>query len=110
MLCLWGCLPRWSGLGCFILLPAPAGTFTGTENEYARKAYAAGITTGTGDGSTFDPSSILTRQQMATFLYRGLQYVKNNSDTEYSIYTSKLNGHSDAGAIGHCIDPYGHSA
>ena len=78
---------------------APAGTFTDTDNAYALKAYAAGITTGTGDGSTFDPNGILTRQQMATFLYRALQYVKANSDTEYSTYTSKLGEYSDAGQI-----------
>lgn len=79
--------------------PAPAGTFTDTDNAYALKAYAAGITAGTGDGSTFSPNGILTRQQMATFLYRALQYVKANSDTEYSPYTSKLSNYSDAGQI-----------
>lgn len=73
---------------------APAGTFTDTDSEYALKAYAAGITTGT-SATTFDPYGALTRQQMATFLFRALQYVKQNSDTEYTVYDSKLGYYSD---------------
>lgn len=80
------------------ITPAPVGTFTDTDNEYARKAYAAGITTGV-TATTFDPLGSLSRQQMATFLYRALQYVKANSDTEYTIYTPKLSSYTDAGQI-----------
>ena len=56
------------------ITPAPSGTFTDTDNEYVRKAYAAGITTGAGGGK-FNPNGALTRQEMATFLYRALTYV-----------------------------------
>lgn len=49
--------------------------------------------------TTFSPSGLLNRQQMATFLYRALQYVKANSDTEYTVYTPKLTSYSDAGQI-----------
>ena len=80
------------------ITPAPSGTFLDTDSEYARKAYAAGITTGVGN-DYFDPNGTLTRQQMATFLYRALQYVKDNSDTEYSIYDSQLGNYSDAGQV-----------
>lgn len=80
------------------ITPAPAGTFTDTDSEYALKAYAAGITTGT-TATTFDPYGTLTRQQMATFLYRALQYVKQNSDTEYTVYDSKLGSYTDAGEL-----------
>ncbi|MDE6107916.1 MAG: S-layer homology domain-containing protein [Oscillospiraceae bacterium] len=80
------------------ITPAPSGTFTDTDNEYVRKAYAAGITSGVGEGR-FDPDGTLTRQQMATFLYRALQYVKNNSDIRYTIYDSKLDDYSDKGQI-----------
>lgn len=76
------------------ITPAANGTFTDTDSEYVRKAYAAGITTGMGDGS-FAPSAPLNREQMATFLYRALQYVKANSDTEYTVYTSKLGNYAD---------------
>ena len=76
------------------ITPAPASTFTDCDNEYVLKAYAAGITSGVYEG-VFDPYGALTRQQMATFLYRALQYVKNNSDTEYTVYDSKLGYYSD---------------
>lgn len=78
-----------------VITPAPSGTFTDTDNEYARKAAAAGIISGVGDGR-FDPDGILTRQQMATFLYGALQWAKNNSDIEYTIYESKLSSYTDA--------------
>ena len=81
------------------ITPAPSGTFTDTDSEYARKAYAAGITMGDGSATTFNPNGALTRQQMATFLYRALQYVKDNSDTEYSVYTSQLGNYSDASQL-----------
>lgn len=80
------------------IAPAPSGTFTDTDNEYVRKASAAGITSGVG-GGRFDPNGTLTRQQMAAFLYRALQWVKNNSDTEYTVYESKLGGYTDAGQL-----------
>ncbi|MDE6591205.1 MAG: S-layer homology domain-containing protein [Oscillospiraceae bacterium] len=80
------------------IAPAPSGTFTDTDNEYVRKASAAGITSGVGDNK-FDPNGTLTRQQMATFLYRALMYVKANSDIEYTVYESKLGSYTDAGQL-----------
>lgn len=80
------------------IAPAPSGTFTDTDNEYVRKAAAAGITSGVG-GGRFDPNGTLTRQQMAAFLHRALQWVKNNSDTEYTVYESKLGDYTDAGQL-----------
>ena len=76
-------------------LPAAAsGTFTDTTSPYVLKAYAAGITTGTGT-NTFEPNGTLTRQQMAAFLYRTLRYVEKNSDYRYTSYTSKLASFKD---------------
>ena len=80
------------------ITPAPSGTFSDTDNEYARKASAASITTGAG-GGRFNPNGVLTRQEMATFLYRALMYVKANSDTEYTVYESKLGSYTDAGQL-----------
>ena len=78
--------------------PAPAGTFTDTDNAYVRKAYAAGITTGV-TATTFQPGGTLTRQQMAAFLYRTLRYVEKNSGYSYTSYTSKLAAYKDNGQI-----------
>ena len=81
------------------ITPAASSTFTDTDNAYALKAYAAGITGGTGDGTTFSPNANLNRQQMATFIYRALQYVKANSAVRYTAYTSKLGSYTDAGQL-----------
>ena len=59
--------------------PAPESseiTFTDVKNDRFAAAilWAAeqGITTGTGDGSTFSPEAPCTRKQIVTFLYRDL--------------------------------------
>ena len=75
------------------ITPAPS-TFTDTDNVYVLKAVAAGITTGT-SATTFSPNSTLTREQMATFIYRALMYVRNNSDIRYTVYDSKLAEYTD---------------
>ena len=80
------------------ITPAPSGTFADTDDIYVRKAYAAGITSGTGNGQ-FSPYAILNRQQMATFVYRALQYVRNNSGIRYTVYTPELEKYSDNWAI-----------
>lgn len=59
---------------------------------------AAGITSGIGGGK-FGPNGTLTRQEMATFIYRTLMYVKNNSDIKYTIYGSKLGDYSDSSRL-----------
>ncbi len=79
------------------ITPAPVGSLTDTDNLYALKAYAAGIT---GNGSTaFDPNGIADRQTMAAFFYQALMYVKNNSDTRYTVYASKLDSFTDSGEV-----------
>lgn len=54
------------------LEPAAADTFSDTADEAARKAYAAGIVQGTGDGR-FQPGGLLTREQLAAMLWRALE-------------------------------------
>lgn len=76
------------------ITPAPSDTFTDTADPYVLKAYAAGITSGTGE-RTFSPYATLTRQQMATFIYRVLRYVEQNSDYSYTDYISKLANYTD---------------
>jgi len=77
---------------------ASAGTFTDTDSIYVRKAVKAGITNGTSP-TTFSPKDTLTRAQMATFLYRALQYVRNNSDVRYTVYDSALANYTDSKQI-----------
>lgn len=80
-------------------LPAASdGTFTDTDNLYVLKAYATGITSGTGNDA-FSPNATLTRQEMATFIYRTLRYVEQNSDYSYTDYTSKLSDYTDSWSV-----------
>lgn len=77
---------------------AASGTFSDTSSPYVLKAYAAGITTGTG-ANTFEPNGTLSRQQMAAFLYRTLRYVEKNSDYRYTGYTSRLSTFKDSAQV-----------
>lgn len=56
------------------LAPADASTFTDCANEAVRKAAAAGIVNGVAD-NLFDPDGGLTREQLATMLYRAWNYI-----------------------------------
>ena len=80
------------------ITPAPQGTFVDTDNEYALKAYASGITSGV-SATEFNPNGTLTRQQMATFIHRALMYVRDNTNIRYTTYTPVLDKYSDSWAI-----------
>ena len=53
------------------IAPAPADTFTDTADETVLKACTAGIVQGVGEGR-FDPGGLLTREQLATMLWRAM--------------------------------------
>ena len=76
------------------ITPAPAGIFTDTNNEYALKAYAAGILADQ-MGITFNPNSILTREQLATYIYHALMWARDNSNIRFTPYESKLEEYTD---------------
>lgn len=64
---------------------------TSTDNNiYICKALAAGII-----AEEYDPNAIATRQQMATYMYRALQYVKANTHIRYTTYTPNLEQYKD---------------
>lgn len=69
--------------------------FKDTKNLYTRKAYAAGFFTGI-CADKLVTSQKVTRQEMATVIYRVLQYVKKNSSYRYTDYTSNLSAYSDS--------------
>jgi hypothetical protein len=52
------------------VIEADVNRFTDTNDINAAKAAAIGVTTGTGDGSTFSPNVLLNREQAATMLSR----------------------------------------
>jgi len=80
-------------------LPAsPANTFTDTNNIYVLKAHKAGIVNGR-TATIFDPNGTLDREQMATFIYRTLMFVRDNSNIRFTVYDSQLAGYTDSKQI-----------
>ena len=51
-------------------LPAVTNPFTDTNDVEVLKAYNVGITNGTGDGTVYEPNTLLNREQMSTMLTR----------------------------------------
>ena len=61
------------------LAQAPSDTFSDTSSPAILKAYEAGIITGMGDG-TFEPKTTTNREQIATMIYRAVQYMEKETD------------------------------
>ena len=59
--------------------PVVVNPFIDTNDDYVLKAYALGITLGTSE-TTFTPDMLITREQMATMLTRGLRRAGINID------------------------------
>lgn len=65
---------------------APADRFSDTDDLAARKAAAAGIVNGTGDGRTFSPDTFITREQIAAMLCRAMGWTEAG-ETDLTAYT-----------------------
>lgn len=74
------------------VFPAAADAFTDCDSEAVRKASAAGIVNGVGDGR-FAPADGLTREQLATMLYRAWAALGDQTPT------AGLEGYEDAGDV-----------
>ncbi len=73
--------------------PVPADRFSDTGDLAARKAAAAGIVNGTGDGSTFSPDAFLTREQLAAMLCRAMGWTETGA--------ADLTAYDDGAAVAH---------
>ena len=62
-------------------VPTSNRQFADTADETALKAVAAGVTAGTGDGSTFTPDGLIDRQQICTMLNAVINYVDGERGT-----------------------------
>lgn len=74
---------------------APASTFTDCSDLDVRKAYAAGIVSGTSD-TTFSPANSLTREQLAAMLWRAAAYIQKQNGESVLSAGSSLAGYTDA--------------
>lgn len=77
---------------------APASTFADCSDSAVLKAYQAGIVNGT-DASSFTPNGALTRETLATMLWRALDYVRQNGGTIGMAPAGNLNAYTDAGNV-----------
>ena len=68
--------------------------FSATTRIAAQKSAVVGIVKGTGDGTSFSPNRLITREEVATMLYRAIHYTNpnNNLDTA-SLTTGADNAH-----------------
>ena len=85
-------------------LPAVTNPFTDTSDIEVLKAYNAGITNGTGDGTTFSPNALLNREQAATMLARVFKKVTMPgwslaTDGQYPLSYTKPAAFKDDGDI-----------
>ena len=71
--------------------PIAENPFTDTSDVEVLKAYALGITNGTSD-TTFEPNSLITRQEMATMMVRALTKAGINTSVNLS-NVSKFSDH-----------------
>lgn len=79
--------------------PAPAGRFTDTDSEAARKAAAAGIVNGTGSGDTFSPDASITREELAAMLYRAWEQIYTARHGAPAPEKADLSAYSDGGEV-----------
>lgn len=72
--------------------PLPESTFTDTNNKAVLKAAGLTIVEGVGD-NRFDPEAAITRQEIATMLYRAAKAIA--PDADYAVAEPKVFGDSD---------------
>lgn len=77
---------------------APASTFTDCTDIDVRKAYAAGIVNGT-SATTFSPDSKLTREQLATMLWRAADYIQQQTGEQVLTAGGSLTSYTDASRV-----------
>lgn len=78
--------------------PAKKSGFSDTNDEYVRKASTMALMDGIASGK-FNPSAAVTRQEMATLIYRAMRYIEQNSSYTYTDYDSHLSGYADSGQL-----------
>ncbi|MBQ6835852.1 MAG: S-layer homology domain-containing protein [Clostridia bacterium] len=90
--------------------PTVENPFKDTTDKEVLKAYEIGITTGTGDGTTFSPNDLLNREQAATMLTRVYKKTSMNGwtmakDGEFVLeYTKPAQFSDDANISGWAKD------
>lgn len=77
---------------------APDATFTDTKDISILKAYESNIVKGI-DETTFEPDTLITREQIATMLYRAIIYIENETGKEYIVKNENLDNYADKNIV-----------
>jgi len=80
------------------ITPAPATTFTDTNNTSVLKAYSANIISGTG-ANTFAPNDLITREQIATMMYKAILYIESEKNAEYISKNDEIVNYTDSADV-----------
>ncbi len=77
---------------------APAGTFSDCDSLAVRKASAAGIVNGMGEG-LFAPGQTTNREQIATMVNRAIQYIKAETGTDLTPVKGSISKFADRSSV-----------
>lgn len=76
------------------ITPSDTLTFTDTKDVNILKAYNAGIVNGIST-TKFAPEDLITREQIATMLYRAIMFIEKENNIEYTVKNESIDGYSD---------------
>lgn len=77
---------------------APAATFSDCSDVSVLKAYKAGIINGT-SATEFSPYARLTREQLATMIWRTVKYIQDETGKEKLTDGGEISGYTDASDV-----------
>lgn len=73
---------------------AAENTFTDSKDTAVLKAYAASIVNGT-SATAFSPQALITREQIATMLYRAATYIEKETNYKFLDKNDSIDAYSD---------------
>ena len=77
---------------------APSNTFSDSSNASVLKASQTGIVNGVGEGK-FEPKTTTNREQIATMIFRAIQYVEKDTGKVVAPNAGSLAGFTDKDAV-----------
>lgn len=78
--------------------PAPTSTFIDTTETIILKAYSANIVNGISK-TEFAPDNYITREQIASMLYRAIVYIENEKGKEITTKNDSIEGYTDKSSV-----------
>ena len=80
------------------LSPANPNTFTDTTEISILKAYNSGIVSGVSE-TKYAPKSEITREQIATMIYRAITYIEKEKGKTYTVKNNSIQSYTDKNSV-----------